>query len=147
MPDKSRGKFKNKLVKILIIIIIFLLFTVTILTFFIPELSFKLPFIYNTKSSYSEIILKEIHKVSNLSTVEYIYKSVFPFDFIDQNTKWKNLLIKESKNISLTELEKDSLWIYKQCKSIGIDLEYDIYDFVVITSIVKAGLDLENKIR
>ncbi len=145
MPGKSRSKLKNKIL-IIFIIIFLLLLSITIANYFIPGFGLKLPFIYNTKSSHSEIILKEIHKISNLSTVEYIYKSVFPFDFIDTNTNWKKLLSKKSKNEYLTELQQDELWIYNQCKSIGINLEYDIYDFVVITSIVKAGFNLEDKI-
>ena len=144
MSGHSKNKQKFKKIKFLLIILFVLIFSVTILMIFIPELNIKLPFIYNTKSSYTEIILKEIHKVSNLSTVEYIYKSVFPFDFIDEETNWKTLLLKEAKNEVLSKIEIEKLKLYNQCKSIGINLESNIYDFVVITSIVKAGLNLEN---
>ena len=144
MSGHSRGKRKYKMLKFIIIIIFILILSVIILKFFIPGLSFKLPFIYNTKSAYTEIILRDIHKVSNLSTVEYIYKSVFPFDFIDKDTNWKTILSKNAKNEFLSEVETDKLRLYNQCKSIGINLESNIYDFVVITSIVEAGLNLEN---
>ncbi len=135
------GKFKVKIVIVIIIIL-----TSAILIIIIPGLSINIPFIYNTKSSSTEIILKEINKLSTLSTVEYIYKSVFPFDFLDQDTEWRKLLSKRAKGDFLTTLEKDNLWVYDQCISIGIDLQHDIYDFVVITSIVEAGLNFEDKI-
>ena len=143
MSGHSKNKHKFKILKFILIILFILLFSFIILIIAVPGLSFKLPFMYNTKSSYTEIILKEIHKVSNLSTVEYIYKSVFPFDFIDKDTDWKTILSKEAKNDFLSEIEIDKLKLYNQCKSIGINLESNIYDFVVITSIVKAGLNLE----
>lgn len=143
MSDKSKKNIKSKIVFFTILILIS---GITILILFIPGLNFKIPFIYNTKSSSTEIILKEIHKVSTLSTVEYIYKSVFPFDFITQDTEWRQLLSKRTKKEFLTTMEKDNLWLFDQCKSIGIDLEYDIYDFVVITSIVEAGFNFEGEI-
>jgi len=118
MSGHSKNKRKYRILKFLLIIIFILLFSFIILKIAVPGLSFKLPFIYNTKSSYTEIILKEIHTVSNLSTVEYIYEF-------------------------LSEIEIDKLKLFNQCKAIGINLGSNIYDFVVITSIVKAGLNLE----
>lgn len=141
MPGKSIGNIKYKF---LIITLLFLFIAVTIIVIIYPGLNINIPFIYNNKSSSTEIILKDINKVSTLSTVEYIYKSVFPFDFINQNTDWKQLLLKRTKDKFLTTIEKEKLWIFDQCKVIGINLEYDTYDFVVITSIVEAGINLED---
>ena len=142
MKDRNKGRVKKRIV---ISIIFILIIGITILI--LPKFNIDIPFVFNTKTSSTEIILKEIHKVSKLSTVEYIYKSVFPFDFLDQETNWRQLLIKRTKNELLSNIEKDNLWLYDQCKSIGIDLEYDIYDFVVITSIVEAGINFENGIN
>jgi hypothetical protein len=103
-----------------------------------------MPFIYNKRSSSTEIILTKIRKVSTLSTVEYIYKSVFPFDFIDKDTPWRKILSKRAKGNFLTETEKEKLWLFDLCQSIGINLEYENYDFVVITSIVEAGFHMGN---
>jgi len=142
VKDRNKGRVKKRIV---ISIIFILIIGITILI--LPKFNIDIPFVFNTKTSSTEIILKEIHKVSKLSTVEYIYKSVFPFDFLDQETNWRQLLIKRTKNELLSNIEKDNLWLYDQCKSIGIDLEYDIYDFVVITSIVEAGINFENGIN
>jgi len=142
MSGKSKGRLKHKIIIISLLILITAIAAITLL----PGFKINLPFIYNNRSSSKEIILMEIHKVSTLSTVEYIYKSVFPFDFLDKDTDWRLLLYKRAKKELLTSKEKDEIWLFDQCKAIGIDLEYDIYDFVVITSIVEAGLNLEDKI-
>ncbi|MCK5153649.1 MAG: DUF4230 domain-containing protein [Spirochaetales bacterium] len=144
MSGRSKGKIKHKF--LLITLLILIVTTVILITVF-PEFGIKIPFIYNTKSSSTEIILREIHKVSTLSTVEYIYKSVFPFDFLDKETDWKQILSKRTENEFMTTTEKNNLWLYDQCISIGIDPEHDIYDFVVITSIVEAGFNFEDKIN
>ncbi len=109
-----------------------------------PDFNFSLPFIYNRRLSSTEIILAKIRKVSTLSTVEYIYKSVFPFDFVDKDTPWRKILSKRIREEVLTETEKENLWLFDLCQSIGINLEYENYDFVVITSIVEAGFNMGN---
>ncbi|MCK5197590.1 MAG: DUF4230 domain-containing protein, partial [Spirochaetales bacterium] len=40
--------------------------------------------------------------------------------------------------------EKEKLWLFDLCRSIGINLEYETFDFVVITSIVEAGFNMGN---
>ena len=139
------GKLKKRFMKKIIIIAIFLLFILTaalVLKFIIPGFSLSIPFVYNTRSSSSDIILKEINKVSTLSTVEYIYKSVFPFDFYEKDTDWRILLSKRTKGDKLTKLEIENLWLFDECQTIGINLIYQTYDFVVITSIVEAGMNI-----
>lgn len=143
MPNKSKGK----LLKLLLIIFFIITTTVLIFKFVIPDLNFGLPFIYNKRSSSTEIILTKIRKVSTLSTVEYIYKSVFPFDFIDKDTPWRKILSKRKRKEVLTETEKEKLWLFDLCQSIGINLENENYDFVVITSIVEAGFNIGNDLN
>lgn len=144
MPNKSNGKITAKLVKLLLIVLLTLSAAAFVLKFTIPDFNFSLPFIYTKNISSTEIILKKINKVSTLSTVEYIYKSVFPFDFIDKDTPWRKILSKRIKGEFLTETENGDLRLYDLCQSIGINPEYETYDFVVITSIVEAGFNLEN---
>lgn len=140
MSNKSKGK----LLKLFLIIFLLLTTAVFILKFALPDFNFGLPFIYNKRSSSTEIILTKIRKVSTLSTVKYIYKSVFPFDFIDKDTPWRKILSKRIRKEVLTETEKEKLWLFDLCQSIGINLEYENYDFVVITSIVEAGFNIGN---
>ncbi len=146
VSNKSKGKMTGKLIKLFLIILLTLSAVLFTLKFAIPDFNFHLPFIYTKNITATEIILKKINKISTLSTVEYIYKSVFPYDFIEKDTPWRKILSKRIKGDDLTETENENLWIFDLCQSIGINLEYDTYDFVVITSIVKAGFNLENTI-
>jgi len=141
VSGKLKKRFMKKII-ILVVLVLFLLAAVLVLKFVIPGFQLSIPFVYNTKSSSSDIILKEINKVSTLSTVEYIYKSVFPFDFYDKDINWRSLLSKRTKGDKLTELEIENLWLFDECHTIGINLLYKTYDFVVITSIVEAGMNI-----
>jgi len=132
----------KKIIKIAIFLLL-ILTVALILKVVIPGFRLSIPFVYNTRSSSSDIILKEINKVSTFSTVEYIYKSVFPFDFYDKDINWRDLLSRRTKGEKLTELEIENLWLFDECKTIGINLLYQTYDFAVITSIVEAGMNID----
>lgn len=138
------NKFKWKMLKLFLIIFFILITALFFLKFTMPDFNFGLPFIYTKNITSTEIILEKINKVSTLSTVEYIYKSVFPFDFIDNDTPWRKILSKRIREEVLTETEKEKLWLFDLCQAIGINLEYENYDFVVITSIVEAGFNMGN---
>ncbi len=90
--------------------------------------------------SESESILTDIRKIFMFSTVEYVYKSVFPFDFYDEGTNWYTLLNKRNRGKNLTSGERDALSLYDICSSAGISLTGKNYQFLVVTSLIKAGL-------
>ncbi len=142
MSDKLKKNIMKKIIKIAIFLLL-ILTVALILKVVIPGFRLSIPFVYNTRSSSSDIILKEINKVSTFSTVEYIYKSVFPFDFYDKDINWRDLLSRRTKGEKLTELEIENLWLFDECKTIGINLLYQTYDFAVITSIVEAGMNID----
>lgn len=146
MSNNSKGKITGRLIKLFLTILLLLTAAAFILKYTIPGFKFSLPFIYNNKSLSTEIILTKIRKVSTLSTVEYIYKSVFPFDFLDKDTPWRKILSKRRREEVLTETEKEKLLLFDLCQSIGINPEYENYDFVVITSIVEAGFNMGDNI-
>ena len=95
------------------------------------------------KSSVSISLLKEVRDVFTFNTVEYIYKTVFPFDFVDTGTNWQELVTKRAHEEALSGDEVNALEVYDLCTDIGIDLGPDNTDFVVITSVVKGGFDLK----
>ncbi len=103
---------------------------------------FKIDIHFSSKKtvSQSEIILTGIKKVFTFSTVEYVYKSVFPFDFYNQSTNWYALLAKRNSGQVLTSSERDALALYDLCRSAGIPLSGKHYQFIVVTSLIKAGL-------
>jgi len=142
VSDKLKKNIMKKIIKIAIFLLL-ILTVALILKVVIPGFRLSIPFVYNTRSSSSDIILKEINKVSTFSTVEYIYKSVFPFDFYDKDINWRDLLSRRTKGEKLTELEIENLWLFDECKTIGINLLYQTYDFAVITSIVEAGMNID----
>ncbi len=98
------------------------------------------------KTSSSEIILTHINEIYNISTVEYVYKTVFPFDFYDEDTDWYSLLNKRDKGKPLTEKEKRNTKLYDLCRDTGIPLSRSNYKFIVVTSLVKAGVSSVNLI-
>ncbi len=134
----SRRKNKKSLSLVLLGIIIFggILSAAYVIS------GFKLDIHLSSKKSVSESesILTDIRKVFTFSTVEYVYKSVFPFDFYDEKTDWYMLLNKRSKGVNLTSKEKDSRELYDICSSAGIKLTGKNYQFLVVTSLIKAGL-------
>ena len=67
---------------------------------------------------------------------------MFPFDFFDKDLDWRELLLKRTKGAKLTESDVENLWLYDECQAIGINLIHKTYDFVVITSIVDAGINI-----
>ncbi len=92
------------------------------------------------KISRAEAVLIRINEIYSISSVEYIYKTVFPFDFYDENLNWYLLLDKRNRGAALTEKEAGFLKLYDLCRDTGIHLEKPNYQFIVITSLVKAGI-------
>lgn len=51
------------------------------------------------KISRSETVLIRINEIYSISAVEYVYKTVFPFDFYDENLNWYLLLDKRNRGL------------------------------------------------
>ncbi len=95
-----------------------------------------------TEVSHSQQILTELRPVFALSTVEYTYKSVFPYDFFPEESDFVRLraLFYSDRDVP-PELEEE-MELYRLCRKVGIDPGNKSFDFVVVTSRVKAGYDL-----
>lgn len=98
------------------------------------------------KTSVSEGVLEEVREILSFNTVEYVYKTVFPYDFAPPDTDWDRLLLKQQRNLAVTETEKKLLEVYQLCTDVGIRLDSRSYTFVVITSVVKGGFDLKGTV-
>ena len=96
------------------------------------------------KTASSTVILKEVKNISRLNTVEFIFKSVFPFDLINADTDIKNLIQRYKNGDKLNYNEIEMLSVYGISSQAGIDLTRDSYDFAVITVIVKAGYNFDD---
>ncbi len=135
-------KIKIKLTTIIAVILI--LTAVAAAAFYLQK--FDLRIFTKEKSSSSEIILTHINEIYNLSSVEYVYKTVFPFDFYNKDMDWYSLLKKRSRGEPLTEEEQKQTDFYDLCREAGIPLDRSNYRFVVITSLIKAGVSSVNLI-
>jgi hypothetical protein len=94
-------------------------------------------------TSGSDAILTRAHDLFLFQTVEYVYKTVFPFDFVPAVYNWNELLDREARGNELTEEEQEYLIIYRFCEELGIKLRANKFDFVVITSVIRGGFDIE----
>ena len=106
-------------------------------------LSLKLPFSSRSRISESEILLKEIHPLFELTTVEYTYKTVFPYDFIPERSDPQRAYTRRQRGEELTAREEEAARLYRLCLNAGISLSERSTDFVVLTSRVKGGYNLQ----
>ncbi|MFW5711680.1 MAG: DUF4230 domain-containing protein [Spirochaetota bacterium] len=120
-----------------------LMITASITLFPMLGLSLKIPFSSRSQISESEILLKEIHPLFKLTTVEYTYKTVFPYDFIPQNSDPQRAYTRRQRGEELTTREQEAARLYEICRAAGIPLWNRSTDFVVLTSRVKGGYNLQ----
>lgn len=106
------------------------------------NLSIDLPFVSRKKEADSQLVFLESREVLALATVEYLYKSVFPHDFIPEGTDFRALFSRLFRGETLTPEEERLVEIYRVCADVGIDPELEQYRFAVITARVKGGWDL-----
>ncbi len=102
----------------------------------------NLPFSSRSRISESEILLKDIRPLFLLNTVQYTYKSVFPYDFIPPDTDPLQAYRRYLQGVEITEREKKAAELYRLCQDSGIRLDGFSYSFVVVTSHIKGGFDL-----
>ena len=121
-----------------------LMITAAVTLFPMLGLSLQVPFTSRTLISESEILLQEVRPLFHLSTVEYTYKSVFPHDFIPQNSDPQRAYSRRQQGQELTSRAKEAADLYSICLSAGIRLDSRSTDFVVLTSHVKGGYNLES---
>jgi hypothetical protein len=104
----------------------------------------SLPFMSRKSEAASSLMLTESRELLRLATVEYLYKSVFPYDFIPEGTDFRYLFSALFRNQLLSPEEEELIEIYRLCARIGIDLSMEQYRFAVISTRVKGGFDLSN---
>ncbi len=101
--------------------------------------------------SFSSVVLEDMREIFTFHTVEFVYKAVFPHDYMEEGVSIESImqtLRSGSGKIEdlLSESEQEYLEVYKLAKSIGIDIEADPFDFVVLTVIVRGGFDLSGTV-
>lgn len=97
----------------------------------------------------SELLLEEIREMGMLYTLEYVHKTVFPYDFLDPGLNYESILrTLRSGTGSVRELlspaEQEYLSTRNLANRLGIRTAGGAADFVVATVIVRAGIDLSS---
>ncbi|MBI9107761.1 MAG: DUF4230 domain-containing protein [Spirochaetales bacterium] len=136
---RKRGRFPTRLILVLLILIAAA--ALIILSEDIFKINIPNPFMQTDKTAYSNAILKQVKDISRINTIEFIYKSVFPYDLIDGKTDWKLLVSRFKNGEKLSFKEIEMLSILGIASQAGIDLLDENYSFAVITARIKAGFD------
>ncbi len=129
-------------IPVLLLLISGALFIVTAKPFFGIDLGIN-P-VKRERTAVSVSVLTEVRDIMSLNTVEFVYKSVFPHDFLPSDIRWDSILYKDQTGQPLLPEEAEYVSIYRLCRKIGIDLRQNNYDFVVVTGIIKAGYDFSD---
>ena len=138
-------RFKTSL-----ILIIILAFIIAATAVFISQNGFDIrisnPFVKTEKTAESTAVLKQVKEISRLNSIEFIYKTVFPYDLIRPGTDFRELVedYRSGKKLDFNEVEM--LSVYGIAAEAGIDLLKDEYSFAVITARVKAGYNFPDSI-
>ncbi|MBP7494288.1 MAG: DUF4230 domain-containing protein [Spirochaetales bacterium] len=100
-------------------------------------------------SASSQILFERIQALQELHTVRYIYKTVFPFDYMDPQISFSGILStlrggKGSVNSLLSPKERDYLEAREQADAVGLRITGNRREFVVVTAQITAGIDLKS---
>lgn len=145
--DKRKKRKKSFPLRLVIVLLILIAASVlVVLSEDILNIEIPNPFVKTEKTAYSTAILRQVRDISRLNTIEFIYKSVFPWDLIDENTDWEKLTARYQAGERLTAREFEMLSVLGISSEAGINLLDDNYSFAVITARIKAGFDFSGTI-
>lgn len=143
---KKQSRCSSVPVRLILILLILIVVVVIIMLFQTGfEIKISNPFVKTEKTVSSEAVLKQVVDISRLSTIEYIYKTVFPYDLINPDADLAALVKKFKAGERLNFNEIEMLSIYGISSEAGIDLLKETFDFAVVTVRIKAGYDFPEK--
>lgn len=96
--------------------------------------------------SASSVLLTGVKEIFRLNTVEMISKVVFPYDYVPYDMDWQQFRRVETQR-PLSLREQEYKYVYRLAREIGLELEEDGSEFMVITIRLKAGFNLDNSRR
>lgn len=138
-------KFKTTLLTVfsLILLLFLLIFTTDR---FIAGVSLSDFSFWGRKDGSAYTVSEEIRDLYLLNTSEYRVKLIFPFDFVDREVDWWTIKeIHERQLTHSTDFNRE-LDVYKACLAAGFDPALDIYDFIILTAVVKAGIKISGTV-
>lgn len=114
---------------------------------FISGISFSDIAFFQSRKESVYTIEEEIKDLYQLNTSEYRIKLIFPFDFVDRDIDWREIKQIYERDLEPTEPQIKDLAIYQSSLNAGIDPAVDLYDFIIVTAVVKAGIYLGNTVE
>lgn len=99
----------------------------------------------------SRIVLREVREVYQLSTIEYVYRTVFPYDFMDPSVSIGSIMetlrtATGSVETLLSPEEREYFQAYNLSREVGLATGGDEYEFLVVSVVVGAGYDLSDTV-
>jgi hypothetical protein len=139
---KIKGSFRP------ILILILLVAAAAVLYFAAEKFDIHIanPFYKKEEIRSSSTLLKQIENLSRLNSIEFIYKTVFPYDLIEPDSDFKRIIEEYKSGKKLDFKEVELLSVYGISAEAGIDLLNDDYSFAVITARIKAGFNFPDTI-
>jgi len=134
-------KFASPLLALLLLLLIAVGASTFIPGFEVPLLP-SLSLQRRSSFAHSRQVLREVRPLFSLSTVEYTYKSVFPYDFFPEETDYAELRVLYYSRREIPPRLRKEMELFDLCMNVGIEVGYGSYDFAVITTRIKAGYDL-----
>lgn len=128
-------------------ILVVLIVLLTVIDRLIPGVSLSDVHFFQSKKFSAYTVSDEIEEISLLNTSEYRMKMIFPFDFVEKDFNWwkvKRLYLRGDSGVGGMEKE---LTLYKACLDAGFDPALDVYNFIVLTAVVKAGITLRGDLN
>ncbi len=106
---------------------------------------------HREQRSGHELLLTEVHDLYRFHTVEYVYRSVFPYDYMAPHLSLASILRSiraGSGSIAemLNEEEQRFLDAYNISLQAGLRTDTAAAEFVVVTVVVRAGFDLADTV-
>lgn len=110
------------------------------------DFTIDLPFMKRQTISASRQVLTGARDLMELATVEYLYKTVFPYDLVPPDTDFRDLFGRSFRGEILSREEEELIELYRLCAGIGIDLSMEQYRFAVISVRVRGGYDFQDRV-
>ncbi|MBN2657007.1 MAG: DUF4230 domain-containing protein [Spirochaetales bacterium] len=138
-------KFKSLILPILFTLLLAAV-TFLFLDRYVVGLSLPRFSLFSRKSSSAYTAAEEIGDLYLLNTSEYRLKLIFPYDFVDRDLSWWALREMYDRGLSGDEQQQELLRIYKACLDCGFDPAVDVYEFVILNAVVKAGINISGTV-
>ncbi|HUX12045.1 MAG TPA: DUF4230 domain-containing protein [Spirochaetia bacterium] len=102
-----------------------------------------------TESRNATVLLERVRDMYRLDTVEMVYRTVFPYDYMDPTLDIGSIIAatrasRGSVASLLSPAQERYLRAYNLSRDLGMQTGPDRYDFVVVTAVVHAGIDLSD---